>query len=57
MSNELESISDPGIPPHVHRKADVDPKAAKKAERQVGILFLLSVFGYFGIVACFGMLC
>lgn len=45
MSNELAPLSDPGLPEHIHRKADVDVKAAKKAERQVGILFLLSVLG------------
>ena len=45
MSNELEAISDPGLPAHVHRKADHDPIAEKKAERQVAILFLLSAAG------------
>lgn len=45
MSKELAPLSDPGLPEHIHRKADVDLKAAKKAERQVGVLFLLSVLG------------
>jgi ubiquinol-cytochrome c reductase iron-sulfur subunit len=45
MSNEIEAIKDPGLPAHVHRRADTDPKAAKKAERQVAILFLLSALG------------
>jgi len=45
MSKELAPLSDPGLPKHIHRKADVDLKAAKRAERQVGILFLLSVLG------------
>ncbi len=45
MAHEIEAIQDPGIPPHVHRKADVDPVAANQAERQVAILFLLSAFG------------
>jgi len=45
MSTELEAIKDPGLPAHVHRAADTDPKAAKKAERQVAILFLLSALG------------
>jgi ubiquinol-cytochrome c reductase iron-sulfur subunit len=45
MAHEIEAIQDPGIPPHVHRKADHDPVAAKQAERQVSILFLLSAFG------------
>ena len=45
MSNEIEAIRDPGLPAHVHRKADTDPKAAKRAERQVASMFLMSAFG------------
>lgn len=45
MSSELEIIKDPGVPAHVHRQADLDPKAEKKAERQVAILFALSTLG------------
>ena len=45
MSNQIERFQDPGLPEHVHRNADVDPLAAKRAERQVAILFLLSAVG------------
>ncbi len=45
MSHEIEAIKDPGVPAHVHRQADSDPKAEKKAERQVAILFGLSAVG------------
>ncbi len=45
MSKELEPLSDPGLPEHIHRKADTDPIAAKRAERQVALLFSLSAFG------------
>ncbi len=45
MSNEIEAIKDPGLPAHVHRKADHDPVAAKRAERQVAILFGISALG------------
>jgi ubiquinol-cytochrome c reductase iron-sulfur subunit len=45
MSNEIEAIKDPGLPAHVHRKADHDPIAAKRAERQVAILFGVSSLG------------
>ena len=45
MSNEIEQIKDPGLPAHVHRQADSDPKAAARAERQVAILFGLSAIG------------
>ena len=43
--NEVEKFQDPGIPPHRLRLADTDPKAAKKAERQVALLFGVSVVG------------
>ena len=48
MSNELmptgsqNPIDNPGLPAHVHRQTDEDPKAEKRAERQVASLFLLS---------------
>ena len=45
MSNQIERFQDPGLPEHVHRNADVDPKAEKRAERQVTVLFLLSAVG------------
>lgn len=45
MSKELESIKDPGLPAHQHRQTDVDPRAEKRAEQQVAILFLISAIG------------
>ena len=45
MTNEIEAIKDPGLPAHVHRKADTDPAAADRAERQVAILFGISALG------------
>ncbi|GAB3245997.1 ubiquinol-cytochrome c reductase iron-sulfur subunit [Arthrobacter pigmenti] len=54
--SQLERYPDPGLPPHRPRLADKDPKAAKRAEKQVSILFIVSIigtfvffFGYFGI--------
>ena len=44
-NNEIERFQDPGLPEHVHRNADVNPLAEKRAERQVAILFLLSAAG------------
>ena len=44
-NTELEPLQDPGLPAHTHRKADHDEAAAKRAERQVAILFLLSAAG------------
>ena len=45
MSNEIEAIKDPGLPAHVHRKADHDPIAARRAERQVAAMFGMSALG------------
>jgi ubiquinol-cytochrome c reductase iron-sulfur subunit len=38
-------FENPGLPPHVHRMADIDAKAAKRAERQVALMFILSILG------------
>ena len=38
-------FENPGLVPHRHRLSDVDPKAAKRAERQVATLFGISALG------------
>jgi ubiquinol-cytochrome c reductase iron-sulfur subunit len=38
-------FENPGLPAHKPRVTDLDPKAAKRAERQVALLLLLSVVG------------
>jgi ubiquinol-cytochrome c reductase iron-sulfur subunit len=38
-----ERFSNPGVPPHVHRLADIDEQAARRAERQVATLFGISM--------------
>jgi ubiquinol-cytochrome c reductase iron-sulfur subunit len=38
-----ERFSNPGLPPHVPRLADIDEKAARRAERQVATLFGISM--------------
>jgi ubiquinol-cytochrome c reductase iron-sulfur subunit len=40
-----QRFADPGLPAHVYRSTDVDEKAAKRAERQITAMFLLSVVG------------
>ncbi len=40
MTIETHGSSD--LPEHKSRRADVDPRAAKRAERQVGFLFIAS---------------
>ena len=42
VRTEHEPIADPGLPEHTWRPTDVDPKAEKRAERQVATLFGLS---------------
>ena len=53
MSNEIKPFQDPGLPEHAHRKSDLDPIAANRAERQVAILFLLSAVGTIGTIASY----
>ena len=50
MSKELNPINDPGLPEHVHRRADVDPVAEKRAERQVASLFALSALSTIALI-------
>ena len=43
----------PGLPPHEHRQADVDPRAEKRAERIVAAMFVLSIVGTILFVASY----
>ena len=40
---ESEPIPDPGLPPHTWRPTDVDPKAEKRAERQIAAMFIAAM--------------
>lgn len=40
-----ERFENPGLPAHHQRVTDIDAKAAKRAERQVALLFFLSIVG------------
>ena len=40
---EAEPIADPGLPAHVWRPTDVDPKAEKRAERQIAAMFIAAM--------------
>ena len=44
-SRSTEPIPNPGLEPHQWRPTDVDPKAEKRAERQVAGLFGLAIVG------------
>ena len=45
MTSDIQKFEDPGLPEHVHRKADHDENAAKAAEKKVAILFVISALG------------
>jgi len=51
--DSLDRFQDPGIPAHKSRMADRDPKAAKRAETQVVILFTISIIGTIGMLVAF----
>ena len=42
-SYDEDPIANPGLPAHTWRPTDVDPKAEKRAERQVAAIFVLSM--------------
>ncbi|MDT0201180.1 Rieske 2Fe-2S domain-containing protein [Nocardioides sp. AE5] len=51
-----EPIADPGLPAHTPRPTDIDPKAERRAERQVAFFFLLSmVMAVLFVVAYFSL--
>jgi len=51
--DNIERFQDPGLPEHVHRKADHDPAAAKRAEQQVAALFVASAVGTVATIASY----
>lgn len=48
-----DRFENPGLPPHRPRRADTDPKAAKRAEMQVNALFTLSIVGTLGFIVAY----
>ncbi|OIV37565.1 ubiquinol-cytochrome C reductase [Mangrovactinospora gilvigrisea] len=46
-------FADPGLPPHEHRRTDIDEKAANRAERQVAFLFLISMLATIGFIVSY----
>lgn len=46
-------FADPGLPPHEHRRQDIDEKAARSSERTVAFLFVLSMLATMGFIASF----
>jgi len=44
--SELERrFANPGLAPHAYRRSDIDPKAAKRREREVAMMFGVSTLG------------
>jgi ubiquinol-cytochrome c reductase iron-sulfur subunit len=48
-----DPLPDPGLPPHTPRLTDTDTKAAKRAERQIGVMFGIAALGSIGFVAAY----
>jgi ubiquinol-cytochrome c reductase iron-sulfur subunit len=51
--NGLNPLADPGLPAHRPRPTDVDPAAAKRAERQVATMFVVSALASIAFVAAY----
>lgn len=51
-----DPFADPGLPVHVPRLTDIDTRAAKRAERQVSLLFLLSAVATVAFCCCYTLI-
>ncbi|WP_398780159.1 Rieske 2Fe-2S domain-containing protein [Streptomyces sp. NBRC 110611] len=50
---KADPFADPGLPPHEHRAQDIDERAAKRSERTVALLFLVSMIATVGFIAAY----
>ncbi|MGD3105037.1 Rieske 2Fe-2S domain-containing protein [Streptomyces sp. YGL11-2] len=46
-------FADPGLPPHEHRVQDIDERAAKRSERTVAFLFVVSMLATVAFIASY----
>jgi ComEC/Rec2-related protein len=53
ISADGDPLPDPGLPPHEPRLTDTDVKAAKRAERQVSVMFSVAALGSIGFVVAY----
>ncbi|MFI1163887.1 Rieske 2Fe-2S domain-containing protein [Streptomyces sp. NPDC020801] len=53
VADEKHPFADPGLPPHEHRIQDVDERAAKRSERTVALLFMVSMLATIGFIASY----
>ncbi|MCQ8188784.1 cytochrome bc1 complex Rieske iron-sulfur subunit [Streptomyces rugosispiralis] len=51
-----DPFADPGLPPHEHRKQDIDERAAKRSERTVALLFTVSMLATIAFIAAYAAL-
>ncbi len=54
-SAPVAHFENPGLPPHKPRQADLHPAAAKRAERQVVLLFTISIIGTIGAIVAWAL--
>ncbi|MFF3347727.1 Rieske 2Fe-2S domain-containing protein [Streptomyces sp. NPDC002779] len=53
VADEKDPFADPGLPPHEHRIQDIDERAAKRSERAVAMLFVLSMLATVAFIASY----
>ncbi|GGZ69830.1 Rieske 2Fe-2S domain-containing protein [Streptomyces echinoruber] len=53
LADEKNPFADPGLPPHEHRRQDVDERAAKRSERVVALLFTVSMLATIAFIAAY----
>ncbi|MBE1877223.1 ubiquinol-cytochrome c reductase iron-sulfur subunit [Myceligenerans pegani] len=50
---QSDKFADPGVPAHKRRLTDIDPRSAKRNERIVTLLFVLSCLGAVGMIVAY----
>ncbi|MEU1310770.1 Rieske 2Fe-2S domain-containing protein [Streptomyces cinnamoneus] len=53
VATAADPFADPGLPPHEPRMQDIDERAAKRSERVVAFLFVLSMLATVGFIAAY----
>ncbi|WP_037577231.1 cytochrome bc1 complex Rieske iron-sulfur subunit [Phaeacidiphilus oryzae] len=51
-----DPFADPGLPPHEPRRTDIDERAARRAERQVAFLFVISMLATIAFLVAYATL-
>ncbi|GAA2342881.1 cytochrome bc1 complex Rieske iron-sulfur subunit [Streptomyces caniferus] len=53
MATAENPFADPGLPPHEHRAQDIDEQAARRSERTVAMLFVVSMVATVAFIASY----